>query len=430
MTNILYGTLYGRGINKMEENQESQAQKSNGEGCTKKEHNIITLCSLFVSILCTFATVGSAIYARQSAVYTKQSIDENKQQKEIDDAVQMNSIVTQMGQIDEFKSSIDTLNDTVGNLNETVGNLEAGYVQMSNIVTDLQQDVESLKSSRVSNLIPSDYTLKYMTLTKENNYCLSSLPVQTGIILANNKYTKEGFTGEELAGEKVLLPFEQDGQEVYFYGQVNERGQWDGDCLVNVYKDNELIIITDANYSDGKINNYKQAFVDESRNIWYISNRENKGDYNEGETWSYFKNSNNKKDFSLETVQISDMINVDDFKRMNELAEEGYYHGQTSNGRYNDTTGKAYSIKFAADGTIRTLYIGNMVDGQYEDYTGNAWYITKAEDTDYMYYKGFFKKGKTVNNEGYIFENNLSLSDIEKYVSGYEFDIELNWYQY
>lgn len=417
MTNMLYGTLYGRGIKKMEENQNGSTEKKVDYGM------IIALCSLLVSVLCTIATV-------RGAMYTKQSIDDDKQQKEIDDAVQMNNIVTKIGQIDEFKSGIDTLTATVGNLNETVGNLEDGYVQMSNIVTDLQQDVESLKSSRISNLVPSDYTLQYLTVSKENNYCLSSLPVQSGVILANNKYTKEGFTGEELAGEQVLLPYKQNGQEVYFYGQVNEFGQWDGDCLVNVYKDNELIIITDANYSNGKINNYEQAFVDENRNIWYISNRENKGDYNEGETWSYFKNSNNKKDFSLETVQIADMINVDDFKRMNELVKEGYYHGQTSNGRYNDTTGKAYSIKFAADGTIRTLYSGNMVDGQYEDYTGNAWYITKAEDTDYMYYKGFFKNGKTVNNEGYIFENNLSMSDIEKYVSGYEFDIELNWYQY
>lgn len=429
MTNILYETLYGRGMNRMTKKQESKDQKSSSEDGTAKKFDTIQIISLAVSVLCLIATAGSLFYTRQGVV-------DNKQQKVIEDAIQMNNIEKEIGQIDDINSSIvsleatvNNLNGTVSSLNDKVGDLENGFVQMSTTMEALQQDVEKLKNSRFINLIPSDYTLEYMTVSKENNYCLSNLPVQSGVILANNKYTKEGFTGEDLAGENVLLPYMQDGQEVYFYGQVNEMGQWDGDCLVNVYEDNELIIITDANYTDGKINNYKQAFVDESRNIWYISNRENKGDYNEGETWSYYKNSKNKKNFSLETVQTTNMINVDDFKKFNVLIEEGYYHGQTSNGRYNDTTGDAYSIKFAADGTIRTLYVGNMVDGQYEDYSGNAWYITKSENTDYMYYKGFFENGKTVNNEGYIFENNLSLSDIEKYISGYEFDIELNWYQ-
>lgn len=141
----------------------------------------------------------------------------------------------------------------------------------------------------------------------------------------------------------MLLPYEKSGQEVYFYGQVNELGQWD--------------------------------------------------------------------------------------VKLNEITVEGYYHDQTSNGMYNDTTGSAYSVKYADDGTIRTLYVGNMVDGQYEDETGNAWYITKSEDTDYMYYKGFFKAGKTENNKGSVFKNNLTLVDIGNYILGYEFDIELNWYK-
>lgn len=32
-----------------------------------------------------------------------------------------------------------------------------------------------------------------------------------------------------------------------------------------------------------------------------------------------------------------------------------------------------------------------------------------------------------MKNDGYIFRNYLTIADIEEYISGYKFDIDLNW---
>ena len=74
------------------------------------------------------------------------------------------------------------------------------------------------------------------------------------------------------------------------------------------------------------------------------------------------------------------------------------------------------------------LYYGNIKDGDLHDTTDDACYIVKEEDTDYMYYKGHFENGKAKDNEGSVFENNLTQERIKDILVERIFNCKLLWY--
>lgn len=247
--------------------------------------------------------------------------------------------------------------------------------------------------------------------------------------------TKTGieYTAKELVNQRVLMPSKDGNRESFFYVQFNEKNHWDGKCLINNYIDNRLESVMEAIYDDGDLKVYEQAIQSSKSvgDVWSISDRVKEDSYNSGETWSYtYKDV--IKDFEFEDIEIEDLVSIEDLKR--DLTEsdswlEGYYKGNTSDGYYNDNTGKAYLIKYFENGTVRTLYRGKFKDGEFEDDTGNAWYITKGS-IGYMYYKGFYKEGNTVNNNGHIFEDPPLSRDRMKELlkeNDWDEDVELNW---
>lgn len=255
-------------------------------------------------------------------------------------------------------------------------------------------------------------------------------------IIAINTQSGEQYTAKDLSNQKILLPYKQGNQECYFYGQYNENNQWDGDCVVNIYENNNLVSIMESKYKDGILLAYKQVFQ-ASRNdydVWSFSDRINYSDYNEGKTWSYFKSSDYSKKFIYENVTVSDILYVNDFETIvKDGGIEEYYYGRTSNGFFNDITGTAYLVKYFQNGFTRLIYCGHFKNGYPDDQTGNAWHIAKSENTTYMYYKGYFQKGKTTNNSDYIFENNLTQEEIKQILNEnhwenkqYKFEIKLD----
>lgn len=250
-------------------------------------------------------------------------------------------------------------------------------------------------------------------------------------VVAYDIDTNAQYTVGQLAEQKLLLPYTSKGQEVFFYGQINVEGQWDGNCILNVYENDELVLITDAVYDDGELCQYKQVFsytVTSGQRVWAVSNRVHQETSNTGETWLYTWTGPYTKEFTIDNVAARDIISADVFRDMIDENLYGYYCGDTSDGLFNDLSGNAYMVYFFENGTVRLLYSGRFEDGTFNDDTGNAWYIVKAEDSDYMYYQGNFKNGK--EDHSVITELGhppLTLGEIQEYIGDRHYNVELRW---
>lgn len=247
-----------------------------------------------------------------------------------------------------------------------------------------------------------------------------------GYDINNNPYY-----AKDLINQNILVPYMEENQEIYFYGKFNENYHWNGDCLINVYKNNNLILITEAIYDDGKLLSYKQVLpfvATDNINVWSISERIAKDDFNVGDSWNYIRNEEYAKDFDFDTVTDEDILDVYTFKSRLDTKLEGYYHGNTSDGNYNDDTGNAYMIKYNLDeGFIRGLYVGIFKDGQLNDNEESSWEII-FDDTDnsYFYYKGNFENGDREDDSKIV--SHLTQGDINNYIKDIGFGFDLNWY--
>lgn len=343
-------------------------------------------------------------------------------------------------QVDAIQTSIEDIQKTTTERLDTV-NEDISEIEIS---LNAVQTTNNIITDRLSVLENAIYAMAYIRpvegrqVSFEQNeasseYHLAAPTWGNGDVIGIDKLTGDKCYVEELVGKKLLFPYKQAGKDVIFCGQYNSGLEWDGNCIINVYENKKLELIMEAYYSDGNILEYKQVLAYENNSgedAWIVADRVNTGKHNSGTSWSYYR-EDYEMNFELENVGIYDVLDVDSFREKHCTVLEGYYSGNTSAGSYNDTTGNAYLIKFAKDGTIRTLYCGNITDGMFEDATGNAWYITRNPETNsgYMYYSGHFSNNEPVNNQGSEFYHNISMDDIQRILGDRKFDIDLVWYE-
>lgn len=340
----------------------------------------------------------------------------------------------------KMRDSVSALDKTVSEnnkeLNNTIGELKINVAVLNDRTDTMKDHIFALenKIDNVNRYTPTVITKNLLSTSYNDNksYSLTSPTWNSSDIIATDSKTGEKYTSEQLAGEKLVFSYIDGKQEVYFLGQYNDNYSWHGDCVINVYENNNLVLIMDAEYNNGELLYYKQVMTHTIKNeidLWLISERKHNIDgTNTGNTWSYLREEQYQKDFSLDDVEANDIINVRRFKTTINTSLVGYYNGNTSEGLYNDDTGEAYLVRYSLDGTIKTLYMGKFVDGKFDDNTGNAWYITRNDDTDYMYFKGIFKEGVTQQSKNSIFENNLSIQRINEIIEGINFNCKMNWY--
>ncbi|MBD5395647.1 MAG: hypothetical protein HDR71_15610 [Lachnospiraceae bacterium] len=238
------------------------------------------------------------------------------------------------------------------------------------------------------------------------------------------------YTVEQAINQEILLTYKNGNEEIYFLGQFNENNNWNGECLINVYENNILKSIMEANYDNGRLTTYKQVIKTKTSkgiDVWGISDKEHKEKHNIGVTKNYIYTVYNQE-VSSENVSKEDMIKVDTFEGiMKEVSTlEGYYSGKTSSGLYNDDTGNAYMAKYYEDGTIRLLYRGRFKDGYPEDKrnTEEVWGISYSEEG--LYYVrnvGRYEKGQAKSRSNKA----ISIDEINEIVSQYNFECELKW---
>lgn len=339
----------------------------------------------------------------------------------------------------EMKANIDEISKDINTLKGDIELVKGDLSSMREDVSELQDSDTNTNENHINiDINLSDKLKQYFEVLKvdckhvDTPVYLSSPQWQSTDIILTDKNSGKEYRAYELAYEKILFPYMSDNREIFFYGQYNENNNWDGHCIINAYEDDKLVFITEAEYADGKILSYQQvfAFNNTSGKVWGISERKNEGSYNSGITYTYFFDKDYTKDFTLDNVTENDILTVDDFKNNLDAIPEGFYCGNTSNNYYNDETGNAYIVKYAKDGTVRTLYVGNFIDGAFNDFTGNAWYIVRDEElnTNYMYYKGKFENNNVVGNPTVPPENPVSLERIKEILNEANLNLDLNWH--
>lgn len=366
-----------------------------------------------------------------------------------------------MGTIDGMQSSIKDMQSSISDMQDDINGVKNDIASMKDDVNDIRNkrsgdklelfsyirnqvdiefddikdDIEELDKevANVKTVSFNDVALSCMEvkLNEKGMYEAIEPNWKSEEIIAVDPVTNETFSAVELADQRILVPYESNGQEILFCGQYNKRNHWDGKCIVNVYVKNVLSVITEAVYSDGVLIKYKQAIpaVNKSgKGVWVISDRIHNEDFNSGNSWSYVRNGGFDQRFKLVDATPDDVLTINQFKKEKCEILEGFYHGNTSDGEFNDNTGNAYLVKYDLWGYVRTLYVGKIKDGDFEDKTGNAWYIVRNDDTDYIYYKGVFQNGSPDYTDHDKFINPFSLDEIYNIVKKYEFNCDLPWY--
>ena len=326
-------------------------------------------------------------------------------------------------QLDDSTTEIKEARDDINELEINIGKVISDVAAVDGRVTRLENTSDELTVKLVTGK-----TIAFVGAGEDK--IIEQLVWKEDEIVAVDTITNKEYSAKDLENKRCVISYEENGQNVYFYGMYNEDMHWDGECLINVYSGGNLVMITQAVYDDGKLLSYGQVFSYSTTGgscVWTIATRTVGENDNSGESWNYIKGGEVKEEFTADTIEESDMMFVEDFKKEYAGKLEAYYCGNTKDGSYNDESGNAYLIKFFEDGTVRTLYVGSFKDGFFEDKTGNAWYITKDTDTDYMYYKGNFSKNHADHDKKSIFQNNLTTDDIRNFISGYKFNQELKW---
>lgn len=334
----------------------------------------------------------------------------------------LNSLETKLEDLNT-PDDIQNTNDSESEILKRIDRLEINVATIANLTgVNLYSD---LKYS-------SDF-IEQLSIKSEsvnNNYYSSAPPCQNSDIIAINNKNGEKFTKEQLTGEKLLIPYTYNGQEVLFYGQYNENNNWDKDCTINVYENNKLILISETVYDNGIPSSFKQVYpstTKEKVNVWSITDRTYDKEITYGDTWNYFKTNDYIKNFKLEDATINDILYVSQFENdmKNFSLLEGYYYGKIENGTYtDDDNSESYIIKNDEYGFIRTLYIGNFKDGDFDDHTGKAEEIVFDGTVNrYFHYVGTFTEGtRDGDNLKYITQE-----EINEIIKPYNFNCELNW---
>lgn len=317
--------------------------------------------------------------------------------------------------ISEIRSSVDDLDYDIKTLTKEVREMaKTLYTSSANGGKRKEDDQESKATpiQFINGNYPQMELAQNNTDTK-NGKAWDNWRLLVDVVVAEDE-NGDKYTPPELANVTFVTSYTEGEKEIYFLGQYNEKGHWDGKCILNVYSKGILESILQGIYNDGKLYSY-QRIADEKDGTWYAADLVQLEEYKEGEVWVYEKIEDYEQDISLDNYDQSKILDYDNFTEHKEGQILSYYNGDISNGYYNDNSGDAFLISYFKHGeiaeaddktVIKTLYQGKFLDGYFVDESDSAWYITREIDTTYMYYEGPFQGGTAKNKD-----------DLENYLS-------------
>lgn len=299
--------------------------------------------------------------------------------------------------VEYLKENVGSLNEDVKLLQNSVSSLEVRYDYLDNKMAGGSQNSENARLiaaggpfiNAIAGSIKSDKTIIHAAQTLLWN--------DNSEVIATSLDNSIEYTVNDLKNEKVIFTYMEDGEQVVFCGQYSENNRWDGNCIINRYRDGKLTFIMDAEYNDGTLLRYKYVFTDKDKNgidRWYVADWKVEGEIISGSTTSYKNLKDDTPEISGNEITYKDMITVNSFCKEIESPVMGYYNGRFADGEYNDITGNAYLVELDEEGYVKYFYNGNIINGKEDDHTGNAWFIGWGyNNKDYYYYKGNFTDG-------------------------------------
>lgn len=325
-----------------------------------------------------------------------------------------------MGYLEDRVSKIET---SISSIEENVRKIDKSLASMGVETGIALENIETDSAFAV----PMNNVLNGRDLPAQ----ASTVHFLADTVVGHRKGTGAPVTVGEILNCNVLLPYLSGAQEVFFYGQINDNGHWDGNCILNTYEDNKLVLITDATYDDGTLISSKQVFYYAMRSgqmVWAYADYSQENGISKGDTKLYVKENDCIKDFGIDDVTSEDILSADKFQENYCKKLHAYYCGSTSDGFFNDESGDSYIIYFSGDGYVNQLYCGNFKNGMFNDFTGNAWHIVRNEKTNYMYYKGNFRDGnESKSGKHETIPPPMTMQDIVNVIGDRTFNMELKW---
>ena len=324
-------------------------------------------------------------------------------------------------EFDNIAKSFDQTAQNISNINDAINgsNTIDGLTTRVSLIEQRLDMIPIAASTDISSDIQA--TIEANDISKA-----TSAPIASSNTIIGNDAEGNVYLAEDMINQTILLTYTENSQEVYFVGQYDEDYHWDGNCIINVYnQDNSLSIITEACYDSGTLMDYKQVFPE--NNNWVYSERKKVNETNEGKTYVYRWDYKQIKNFTLTNVKSDDIYTAANFAEKIDGTLKNYYKGNTSDGRYNDNTGNAYLVCYDDQGYVLSLYIGQFKNGKYDDMSGNAIEVVFDSSNNinrYFFYKGKFKNGGRVNDENIEY---VSIEQLQVLLKNIEFECSLDW---
>lgn len=327
------------------------------------------------------------------------------------------------------QNDIEVLTNKVDGINEKYNELSVKYDELNRSIGVLQGRLGRMiePNENLINRMTQAFNSYDSALAESDNYVW----IDTKQVVGKDITTGVTYTAEDLENETVIFSYlDENNNEVFFKGAYNENNQWDGNCIINKYLDGNLNFIMNADYESGKLVSYHQVFSyvnTANTEVWAISSRTVEEDGNAGQTWTYFKESEWKKDFEKNYLKAENIINEEYFYNImiRDLKIEGYYNGYTSDGYFNDENANAYMIKYTEDGYVRMVYSGSFANGQPYDTKGNALIISLGRDGEkYYYYSGKIDDTSPIAEDW----QEISIDEIKKKINSLNYEGPLIWY--
>lgn len=340
-------------------------------------------------------------------------------------------IINMRFSIDHLTEKLNTQTDTVNKMYEHIyedeNSIDKQLVKLDSNMQYTNKQLEKISEALDIKVIAvtDDTTISAIDNVLSQNSGSYTLPVFLSEKPIGTDTYGVLYYAEDLINETTLLTYNENGKEVYFLGQYNEDYNWDGYCVTNSYNsDGTLYGICESNFDNGERLDYKSLYLS-SDNVWTYSNRTCKENANTGINIEYIFDYEKVKNFSNTNVRKTDVLYADTFvNNIEDKKMKQYYCGETTDGRYYDDSGKAYLVVYNLDETVKTLYVGKFSNGYCEDSTGEAWSISYSDESENYYYNtGKFKKNKALKKS----TEPITLDEIEKIVSAYNFSCELKW---
>ena len=311
--------------------------------------------------------------------------------------------------LEKLDNKIEKLGEEITNLKTDIGSLkiDMAVVQAMQDSNGINGVVNTSTSYRVVN---SNETFREITNLNRRSMDINT----TSLIFSEDTIIGTDEAGNDLSlGELEDIPFYtnyyENGHNIWFYGQVDENGRWDGLCILNNYKDGKLVSLLEATYVNGvRMGEYRTVRYEENGvfpDTFLLNDREYKGEFNIGKTHRYrtIKWSESSSFKSDRPVRYEDCL-------PGQLIL--YYSGQTSDELFNDNTGDAFYISYTPNNEVRLIYQGHFVGGRFSDNresSGNVintensafWVILAEDESQYLYYEGAFVNGNPKNRNWY-----------------------------